>query len=582
MADGTPDDGEPHIVDLSSSALSILLTEDALRYSIHFNLYKNGQIVFHLKYLRLRGGLIFNDSVDGLWRSERFLRCEHPMSGGINVTLALVNGTPQIAVPGSPPFDLGDRFDISGKLTARVPQAIRISSQAGTPPVQAAPPVQMRTIEEAGMALGIDAVITSAEAFFVEGWIDDRRSALKGVSIHDEATGQREYLPAYRVRRPDVETHLQASRPHEFGFWTVHRAGAALVENNALSLVFSDGTGVPLQTNGTRRLGQSEFFEFLLSNFGKRNVIGNPTARSIIDLSAGLGAFFANAYKRIRATRSILSNELFGSARKPTTSLVCVLYGIPDFLYLLVSQFARFGLPSDLEFIFVNNSPEIEEVLIRDAEIASYVFNAVIRVVTLNQNSGFSHANNIGVSVAQGQSIAIINPDVFPRCASSVSHLMSLATMGSRTDVRGGKLYYADGSVMHEGMYFTKDIKLSALSKASLWTVEHYRKGFADTTVPEVRSVPAITGALMVIDRGVFMRMGGFDEEIIFGHYEDADLCLRIKDAGGRVLIDPSLAFWHYEGLGSIKRPEHIGSNLYNRWYFSQRWGRELEWRDNE
>ncbi len=90
-----------------------------------------------------------------------------------------------------------------------------------------------------------------------------------------------------------------------------------------------------------------------------------------------------------------------------------MLYGIPDFLYMLVAQFARFGTLEGLEFVFVNNSPEIEETLLRDAELASLVFGAEVRVLSLNQNCGFSHGNNIGVSASRGQTIAIINPDVF-------------------------------------------------------------------------------------------------------------------------------------------------------------------------
>ncbi len=73
-------------------------------------------------------------------------------------------------------------------------------------------------LDDAGIALGIDATVTAGGAFYIEGWIDDRGSALAGLSLVDFATGRREHLPTYRVRRPDVESHLQASRPREFGF----------------------------------------------------------------------------------------------------------------------------------------------------------------------------------------------------------------------------------------------------------------------------------------------------------------------------------------------------------------------------
>ena len=130
---------------------------------------------------------------------------------------------------------------------------------------------------------------------------------------------------------------------------------------------------------------------------------------------------------------------------------------------------------------------------------------------------------------------------------------------------------------MHEGMFFVRDEKLAALADRPIWTVEHYRKGFPDRGDMAAREVPAVTGALMLFDATNFEKIGGFDEKFVYGHYEDADLCLRVAATGGRVLYDPRLAYWHYEGKGSIKRPEHAGSGFFNRWRFSNVWGAKLE-----
>jgi GT2 family glycosyltransferase len=129
---------------------------------------------------------------------------------------------------------------------------------------------------------------------------------------------------------------------------------------------------------------------------------------------------------------------------------------------------------------------------------------------------------------------------------------------------------------MHDGMFFEPDQKLTALCNTPVWTVEHFRKGFADRPGTEPRRVPAVTGALMVFDRRFGRELGLFDEDFVWGHYEDADLCLRAWAAEGAVTVDPLLAFWHYEGKGSVKRPEHTGSGYYNRWLFSKRWGAKL------
>jgi GT2 family glycosyltransferase len=297
----------------------------------------------------------------------------------------------------------------------------------------------------------------------------------------------------------------------------------------------------------------------------------------VADLDAGLGEILGKLHRQLASQRRVVSRSHFGRREEPSVSLVCVLYGLPDFLYLLVAQFARFGALDGFEFVFVSNSPELEEVLLRDAELAAFVFGADVRVISLNGNSGFSHANNVGVAAARGRTVAIVNPDVFPRDAAAVARLRELGASPPGNDIVGGKLYYADGSVMHEGMYFEKDGKLSALCTVPVWTVEHFRKGFPDASPAAPREVPALTGALMILEKALYERLHGFSTAFIFGHYEDADLCLRVRQAGGRVVLDPALAYWHYEGMGSVKSPEHVGSGLYNRWFFARTWGRRLK-----
>lgn len=587
MLDGTPEEGNPVEVNLDAEPFVAMFTEPALRSSTHLNFYRDGQIALHVKYIPMRGAFVLNDFQQGSWGEQIFVDCLlTPGAAGLTMNLALHEEGLQIRFMGMPPVSLAGRFDLSGALLARVPPNIRANEPETAPRersrAQDIQVVRMMTLEGAGVQLGLDAAVTSGSAFFLEGWIDDRRSPLVGISMVDYATGLRASLPVGRVRRPDVDSHLQVARPGQFGFWAAGLGGAQQLESAALSLVFEDGSGVPLELGAKFRQGEREFFEFLLATFGRRSVIGNITAQSFADLEAGYGELLSKLYRQIAAERRVMTHGRFGRrAQPPAISLVCVLYGYPDFLYMLIAQFARFGSLEGLEFIFVNNSPELEEVLLRDAELASFVFGAEIQVLTLNQNSGFSHANNVGVAAARSQKIAIINPDVFPRDPAAVGHLRLLCDRPLGSDIYGGKLYYADGSVMHEGMFFKQDRRLSLLCDAPIWTVEHFRKGFADTSSLQPREVPAITGALMVLERSLYEKLNGFNVDFVFGHYEDADLCLRVQQAGGRVILDPGLAYWHYEGMGSTKRPEHTGSNMYNRWFFSRLWGHRITEQEN-
>lgn len=411
---------------------------------------------------------------------------------------------------------------------------------------------------------------------FVNGWADDRADGLVGIEV---VMSERVILrhAVYRYRREDVETHVSAAFPFEGGFWGMIEAreiGPAV--SPGLQLRLTSGRTIALTPVKVVRLDLRGLFAAFMAFFAERRVLGNAIARSLIELGSGLAPIIAQAHRAIRATYARTSEGCYGRAR-PLISFVCCLYGAPEFLFLQVAQFARYGSLDKAEFIYVNNSPELEAILHRDAEIAAYLFATSVRVISLNQNTGFSHANNVGIARAHARLVVAINPDVFPTSSNGLAALWALSRERLRTQVIGGRLFYADGSVMHEGMYCTLDASLSAQVGSPVCTVEHHRKGFPEREGEVRKRVAAVSGALMVARRSVWESLGGFDEDFVYGHYEDADLCLRLKQRGGVVAYEPCLSFWHFEGMGAVHRPEHGGAALYNRWLFSHRWGSELQ-----
>jgi hypothetical protein len=103
--------------------------------------------------------------------------------------------------------------------------------------------------------------------------------------------------------------------------------------------------------------------------------------------------------------------------------------------------------------------------------------------------------------------------------------------------------------------------------------VEHYGKGAPVSVARFTRSrpVPAVTGAFISCDRAWFETLGGFTEDYVFGHYEDADLCLKSLRRGSVPWLH-DLRLWHLEGKGSTRHFLHEGGSLINRWLFSARW----------
>lgn len=55
------------------------------------------------------------------------------------------------------------------------------------------------------------------------------------------------------------------------------------------------------------------------------------------------------------------------------------------------------------------------------------------------------------------------------------------------------------------------------------------------------------TGACMIIRGEAFHSVGGFDGDL-FAHFEEIDLCWRLKNAGWKIKVVPSITVWHVGG----------------------------------
>jgi GT2 family glycosyltransferase len=266
----------------------------------------------------------------------------------------------------------------------------------------------------------------------------------------------------------------------------------------------------------------------------------------------------------------------FGRQRDVRMSVVVCLYGRAEFLMLQAAAYSATNIDG-VEFVYVSNSPELAETLIKEARIATLLYDVPITLVILSGNAGFGAANNVAVDYCRSRTVCIMNPDVFPRSGDWAQRLIDGASGGTGGTFFGTPLHYDDGSLMHGGMYFETDTGISfggnVISERRLLRVEHYDKGTPAEAAKlmATRAVPAVTGALMVVRRPWYERLAGFSPDFVFGHYEDADLCLRSFAAGEPVFLR-NVPFWHLEGRGSTRLPVHEGGSLVNRWLFTRKW----------
>jgi len=434
------------------------------------------------------------------------------------------------------------------------------------------------------LQLTVDAALLSdAGGLMIVGWMDDSHLPLDHLRVSAAGWQYTFHSSAIvRLRRRDVEAAIGSTRVFGFGFLVFAFIDDALdVSSGCELMVGLKGLGQSTTPLATRRVTDTELRQAVLSQIATAEFFGNRQIEVLRALDQSLGGQIAA--HNLDITRKVVAGacvERFGHrGRAPQGSLVVCLYGKPEYLFLQNAMFA--GCPGfgDYELIFVSNSPEMAERLLKEAAAAHHIYGLPQTIVLLPGNAGFGAANNAAVRHAQSDRVLIVNPDVFPRDPDwATKHSQIVENLPpNQTRIFGVPLYYDDGSLMHGGMYFESDrgVSLDAgqVSQRQLLRVEHYGKGAPvwAARFTEPRPVPAVTGAFMSVDRAWYEELGGFNESYVFGHYEDADLCLKSIGRGVAPWIH-DIRLWHLEGQGSHRLPVHEGGSLVNRWLFTRAW----------
>ncbi len=184
-------------------------------------------------------------------------------------------------------------------------------------------------------------------------------------------------------------------------------------------------------------------------------------------------------------------------------------------------------------------------------------------------NSGFITSCNRGAEAARGKYLVFLNNDTLVR-PGWLSALIDTFAEESQAGIVGSKLLYPDGRLQEAGGIIWRD--------ASGW---NYGK-FDDPEKPEynyLREVDYCSAAALMIQKSLFVSVGGFDSRYTPAYYEDTDLAFKVRQAGYKVLYQPLSEVVHYEGATGgtdlatgTKKHQDI-----NRSTFAEKWAAELE-----
>jgi len=190
-----------------------------------------------------------------------------------------------------------------------------------------------------------------------------------------------------------------------------------------------------------------------------------------------------------------------------------------------------------------------------------YCIREGIVFLSLPANEGFPKACNLGLKVARGDYLLLLNNDVTVT-KNWLDNLLAAAESSPDIGLVGPVTNEASG------------IQKAQISFRDMSDFQRIASGNNHSDPDRWIEAKRIIGMCLLFKREVMNRIGYFDEAFSPGHYEDDDFCHRARLAGYRLLICGDVLV-HHRGSASFKQsqPEQLRA-LIDRNYrlFMDKW----------
>ena len=158
-----------------------------------------------------------------------------------------------------------------------------------------------------------------------------------------------------------------------------------------------------------------------------------------------------------------------------------------------------------------------------------------IMLLELERNTGFAAGCNRGAAAASGKFLLFLNPDV-ALDKSAIQVLMQELQAFPKAGAVAPRMRHSDGSFQATCRNFPDRTNILASRGSVLRTIflkgAVYTLADSDTTIP----VPAAAATCLLIQRELFLEIGGFDERF-FMYFEDTEFSDRVRDAGFEIWL---------------------------------------------
>lgn len=181
-----------------------------------------------------------------------------------------------------------------------------------------------------------------------------------------------------------------------------------------------------------------------------------------------------------------------------------------------------------------------------------------VHFVESPENLGFGKANNLGVELAKGEYVLILNPDtIIPE--NLLEEILPFADQTSNLGALGVRLVDANGKFHPESKRNIPSFENTFGKLFGTLINSKSSKSYYKTEVGELDIAPAeiLVGAFMLLKKSVYQKVGGFDERY-FMYGEDIDLSYTLVLNGFTNYYYGKSTVIHYKGESTRKDKKYL------------------------
>ena len=227
-------------------------------------------------------------------------------------------------------------------------------------------------------------------------------------------------------------------------------------------------------------------------------------------------------------------------------SIIILNYNVSQFLQLCLTSVQAAIKNIEAEIIVVDNNSVDDSCAMVKAQFPEVI------LIENRQNFGFPKGNNIGVAVAKGRYICILNPDTVVAEDTFIQILNH--TNLTEYGIIGCKLIDGSGNFLPESKRgiptpFVAFTKIIGLNKLSGFVGKYYAQHL---TQNQSGAVEILVGAFMFMKRDLYIEIGGFDENC-FMYSDDIDLSYMVLQKGLKNFYFHETSVIHFKGESTVK-----------------------------